>query len=158
MTVSKKQFEIFKKAFLEANYGKISLPNDLDFTKVTELKFWTYGMRGGYSSRFIFGLNESEEPYLEFISSSDYESWHKLIKANGEIIEIKNYKGQFGREVHSDIEKTKKENAQIDKYNQNLQKELIEKGLEQNFENSDFEENNVDKRVDYFGHLKNGRK
>jgi len=151
--ITKEQLKIFKRAFKKANGGKISLPNKIIFDKITEIKFWTEGMRGGYSSRFVFRLDKSKEPYLEFISSSDYSSWHKLIKANGEIIDMKNYKGQFGRAIYSDIEKTTKENSKIDEYNQKLNKELVDKGLEQNFENLDFEKNNVDKRTNYFGHL-----
>ncbi|AZJ31529.1 hypothetical protein SAMN05444344_2055 [Tenacibaculum mesophilum] len=154
MTISEEQLKIFQKAFKKANYGKISLPNKIDFDKITEIEFWTDGMRSGYSSRFIFKLNESNEPFLEFLSSSDYESWHKLIKSNGEIIDMKNYKGQFGRTVYSDVEKTERENEKIDKYNQKLHKELVDKGLEQNFDDPDFEKNNVNKRINYFGHLK----
>ncbi|MEL6559598.1 MAG: hypothetical protein AAFQ94_15510 [Bacteroidota bacterium] len=107
-------------------------------------------MRGVYSSRFIFRLNDSNEPFLEFLSSSDYQSWHKLIKSNGEIIDLENYKGQFGRTVYADVEKTAKENAKMDQFNQKLHQELVDKGLEQNLDDPDFEKNNVDKRVNYF--------
>ena len=150
MIISKEQLKIFQRAFKKANYGKISLPNKIDFDKITEIKFWTDGMRGGYSSRFIFRLNDSNEPFLEFLSSSDYQSWHKLIKSNGEIIDLENYKGQFGRTVYADVEKTAKENAKMDQFNQKLHQELVDKGLEQNLDDPDFEKNNVDKRVNYF--------
>ena len=114
MNISKEQFRIFKRAFKKANDGKISLPDDLNFDKITEIRFWTEGMRGGYASRFIFGLNEFNEPYLEFLSSNDYYSWHKLITSNGEIVDLENYKAQFGRTVYPNDEKTNLENAKID--------------------------------------------
>ena len=145
--MTSEQLNIFRKAFKNATSGYISLPKEINLEKITEIEFYSEGMRGGHKVRFFITKNEKEELYIDLFGSDDYSSFHKRIEKNGNIIDLKNYKGQFGRNIYpDDPEKTEREHSEIQKHNEELQKELIEKGLERNFENPEFEKNNVIKK------------
>ncbi|WP_405415255.1 hypothetical protein [Maribacter sp. Asnod1-A12] len=96
MNLTKEQLSVFKKAFRLANDGEISLPKKIDFEKITHIQFWTDGMRGGNSSTFVFLKNDAGEPYLEFNSSNEFMSFHKIIEQSGKITELINYTRQVG--------------------------------------------------------------
>jgi hypothetical protein len=141
------QLNVFRIAFKKATSGNISLPKQVNIEKITEIEFYSEGMRGGHKVRFFIKKNEREDFYLDLFGSDDYSSFHKRIEKDGSIIDLKNYKGQFGRKIYpDDPEKTEKEHLEIQKYNEKLQKELVEKGLERNFENPEFENENVIKK------------
>jgi|SRR5690606_4406310 len=136
MTISKEQLNIFREAFRKANDGTISLPKKVDFDKKTYIEFYTNGMRGGKSSKFIFRINQSEEPFLEFVSSNDFFSYHYLINKDGEIIELINTEREIGKVSYLDTIKYLKDgksifpansidNASTEKEQLNKKKELL---------------------------------
>lgn len=142
--MTKEQLNIFKSAFKRANYGKIAMPNRIDTSKIYDIEFYPNGMRGGYKVRFKIFKDDDQKYFLDLFGSDDNSNWHKRIEQNGNIIELESYKGQFGRTIYPDNpEKTEKEHMVIQEYNNDLQKKLIQKGLEQNFDDDLFEQNNV---------------
>ncbi|CAM4125697.1 hypothetical protein FLWE109334_11765 [Flavobacterium weaverense] len=144
LKMTSEQLIIFRKAFKIATSGFINLPKVVSLEKITEIEFYSEGMRGGHKVRFFVKKNELEEFYIDLFGSDDYSSFHKRIEKDGNIIELNNYKGQFGRTIYpDDPEKTESEHLEIQKHNSELHKELIEKGLERDFENPAFERNNV---------------
>ena len=148
--MTKEQLNIFKSAFKRANYGKISMPNRIDPLKIYEIEFYTNGMRGGYKVRFKIEKEDNQKYFLELLGSNDNSSWHKRIEQDGNIIELENYKGQFGRTIYADDpERTEKERIIIQEYNNALHQSLIEKGLERNFDDDEFEQKNVIKLKNY---------
>ena len=148
--MKKNQLNIFKKAFLKANHGEIKFPKEYHSDKINEIEFYTKGMRGGYKVRFFIKQNDTGDWYLDLFGGDDYCSWHKRINAEGEIINLENFKGEFGRPVYSeDPERTERENKEIHNNNDSVQRLLIEKGLSKNFDNPEFEKNQVIKLTNY---------
>ncbi|GAB5564125.1 MAG: hypothetical protein Wins2KO_11880 [Winogradskyella sp.] len=144
------QLNIFKANFLIANNGKVKFPEKFYPKKINEIEFYTEGMRGGYKVRFFIEQNDIGKWYLDLFGSDDYCSWHKRINHNGKIINLENYKGEFGRTIYpNDPEKTEKENKEIQDHNNGVHKLLVDKGLEFNSENPEFEKENVVKLTDY---------
>ncbi|MGV6861310.1 MAG: hypothetical protein ACWA41_06035 [Putridiphycobacter sp.] len=141
---------IFSKAFLEANDGKVKFPENFQLDKINEIEIYTDGMRGGYKVRFFIKQNNYGKWYLDLFGRNDYCSWHKRIDENGAIINLNNFKGEFGRPIYpDDPERTKREHKEIQDNNDSVHKLLIEKGLERNFNNPEFESQNVVKLTDY---------
>lgn len=131
--MDKNQLKIFAKSFREANHGKASLPKKFRFNEVNEIEFYTDGMRGGCTVRFFLKENDSGEWFLDLFGYDDYSSWHKRINQKGEITDLENFKGQFGRPVYpDDPERTEREHREIQEHNDKVRQLLIEKGLEKN--------------------------
>lgn len=126
--MTKEQLNIFRKAFKKAT--GYALPSKFDSSKVNEIEFYTNGMRGGRKFRFIINDNK-----LEYYMSTDYSSYHAIIESNGNIINLKTLENTEG--IEKEI----------------LYSELLFKGLERNFDNPEFETNNVIRRVNYGGGL-----
>lgn len=142
--MDEKQLNIFQKSFYEANYGLINFPESFIFNRINEIEFYTEGMRGGRRVRFFIKKNETGKWYLDLFASTDTNSWHKRIEHDGTIKRLENFMGEFGRPFYpDDPERTKRECDEIQKNNNNVQSILIEKGLERNFKNPEFEKQNV---------------
>jgi hypothetical protein len=142
--------EIFSEAFLKANCNVIRFPDNFHLDKINEIEFYTEGMRGGYDVRFFIKKNEVGAWYLDLFGGNDYHTWHKRITEQGEIIKLESFKGEFGRPIYpDDPERTAKEHKAIQEHNERLNKVLIAKGLTRNFDDPEFEENNVVKLTDY---------
>lgn len=122
---------IFSKAFYQANDGKVTFPKKFQFDQVNKIEFYTNGMRGGCTVRFILKQTDSGEWFLDLYAYDDYCSWHKRINEKGEITDLENYKGQFGRPIYSDDpERTAREHREIQEHNDKVYRILAEKGLE----------------------------
>jgi hypothetical protein len=148
--MTKEQLDIFKKAFLNANNGQIGFPDNFHLDKVNEIEFYTEGMRCGYKVRFLVKKNENSNWYLDLFGSDDYHSWHKRIDNNGNIYNLEMYKGEYGRVIYpEDPERTEREHKEIQLNNNLVHSLLVEKGLERNFENPEFEKENVIRLTDY---------
>jgi len=104
--IGKEKLKIFRQGFKKANNGKCSLPNRFDYNKITEFEFYTDGMRGGISSRFLFRKNLKDEYFLEFLSRTDYSSWHRIILSDGTIYGVKQHNSELGGEITLDRKKT----------------------------------------------------
>lgn len=144
------QLNIFRKSFKKATSGHISLPKRIFLEKITEIEFYSEGMRGGHKVRFFFKKNEQDEYYIELLGSDDYSSFHKRIEQDGTIIDLENFKGQYGRTIYpDDPERTALEHAEIQRHNEALHKKLIEKGLERDDNNPEFEKANVIRKCRY---------
>jgi hypothetical protein len=142
--MDKNQLNIFRSAFKRANHGKISMPKRIDVSKIYDIEFYPNGMRAGYKVRFRIIKNDNQDYLLELFGGDDHSTWHKRIDHNGNITDLDNYKGQYGRTLYpEDPERTARENKEIQDFNETLHKLLIEKGLERNFENDEFEKTNV---------------
>lgn len=142
--MDKQQLNIFKSAFKIANYRKIAMPNRIDITKIYDIEFYPNGMRNGYKVRFFIARDENQKYFLDLLGRDDNSSWHKRIEQNGTVIELDNYKEQYGTIIDpDDRERTEKEHLENKIYNDNLRKLLIKKGLERNFEDDEAESNNV---------------
>lgn len=127
------------------------MPKKIEPFKIYDIEIYPNGMRDGYSVRFKIYKNENNEYVLDLIGASDYSSWHKRIDQNGHIIDLENYKGQFGLPHYSDDpDRTLREQTEIKEYNDQLHKKLIQNGLEKNYEDEEFEKNNVIKIRQYF--------
>ena len=139
-----RQLKIFRSAFKRANDGKISMPNRIDVSKIYDIEFYPNGMRDGYKVRFRIMKGDNQDYLLELFGSDGNSTWHKRIDRNGNITDLDNYKGQYGRTIFpDDPEKTEREHKEIQDFNENLLKLLVEKGLARNFENDEFEKSNV---------------
>ena len=126
----KNQLHIFAKSFREANHQKASFPKKFQLDGINEIEFYTNGMRGGCTVRFFIRQTDSGEWFLDLFGSDDYSSWHKRINQNGEISDLENFKGQFGRPVYpDDPERTAREHSEIQDHNDKVHQILIEKGL-----------------------------
>lgn len=121
--IGKEKINIFRKAFKKANNGKCSLPNRFDFNKITEFEFYTDGMRGGISSRFIFRKSVKNEYFLEFLSKTDYSSLHRVILSDGTIYGVKQYNSELGGEIILDKKKTETLSQIITKSDDNFESE-----------------------------------
>jgi len=142
--MDKQQLNIFKSAFKRANNGKIDMPNRIDIGKIYDVEFYPNGMRNGYKVRFFIAKDEHQKYFIDLLGGDDNSSWHKRIEQNGNILELENYKGQYGKIIYADdLERTEKEHLEIKNYNDNLHKLLIKKCLERNFEDNEFESKNV---------------
>ena len=104
--IGKEKLKIFRQAYKKANNGKCSLPNRFDYNKITEFEFYTDGMRGGISSRFLFRKNLKDEYFLEFLSRTDDSSWHRIILSDGTIYGVKQHNSELGGEITLDRKKT----------------------------------------------------
>lgn len=125
------QLHIFSKAFCQANDGKVKFPKKFQFDQVNKIEFYSNGMRGGCTVRFILKQTGSGEWFLDLYAYDDYCSWHKRINQKGEIIDLENFKGQFGRPVYpDDPERTAREHQEIQDHNDKVRQILVEKGLE----------------------------
>lgn len=142
--MDKRQLDVFRAAFKRANHGKLDLPRDTEAGKIYDMECYPDGMRNGYSARFFIAQNENGEYFLELLGSSDYASWHKHIDRHGKISDLENYEGQFGRnEYPDDPERTEKERTTIQEHNDRLHRHLLQKGLEPDLDNEEFEKNHV---------------
>jgi hypothetical protein len=85
-------------------------------------------MRGGWDVSFI--IKSEQETYLDFYAIGDHYSKHKRIKSNGEIEELENFLGQFGRPIYpDDSERTEREHREIQNHNDKVYAILKAKGL-----------------------------
>lgn len=142
--MNEQQLNIFKKFFLQANSGLIHFPDDFHLDKINEIEFYTEGMRGGRKVRFFIKKDENDNWYLDLFASTDTQSWHKRIENDGTITALENFKGEFGRTIYpDDPERTKREWDEIQANNDNVASVLVSKGLEKNFEDPEFEKQNV---------------
>lgn len=120
------------------------MPNIIDVSKIYDIEFYPNGMRDGYKVRFHITKDGNQDYLVELFGNDDNSSWHKRIDHNGNITDLDNYKGQYGRTTYpGDPERTAREHKEMQDFNENLHKLLIEKGLERNFENDEFEKSNV---------------
>ncbi|WP_343635645.1 hypothetical protein [Fluviicola sp.] len=125
------QLHIFSKAFFEANYRKAKLPKKFRLDQVNEIEFYSEGMRGGCTVRFFIRKNSSGEWFMDLFGGDDYVSWHRRIHQNGEITDLENFQGRFGKPFYSDDpERTAREHREIQENNDRVHQLLIEKGLE----------------------------
>lgn len=142
--MDKEQLTRFKLAFKRANNGKLSLPNRIDTSKIYDIECYQDGMRGGYRARFFISKDDTGNYQLELFCASDYVSWHKRIDHAGNISDLDNYKGQFGWPHYpDDPERTAREHEEIRDFNAKLHQQLVEKGLEENTEDDEFEKAHV---------------
>ncbi|KAF9658479.1 hypothetical protein HBA12_14990 [Tenacibaculum mesophilum] len=142
--IGKEKLKVFRQAFKKANNGKCSLPNRFDFNKITEFEFYTDGMRGGISSRFLFRKNLKGDFFLEFASRNDYSSWHRVILSDGTIYGVKEHNSELGGVIILDKKKT-----------EILSQVLTEKEESPEIENNIFAEKlnekpEIDRRVNYW--------
>lgn len=143
--MDKHQLNLFKSAFKRANYGKISMPNRIDISKIYDIDFYPPGMmRGGCKVRFVIRKDENGHYSLELLAVTDSESWHKRIEHDGRIVDLENYISLNEVKIHEeDPEQTERERQKIRSYNESLRKELIRKGLEQDTDRPEFERDQV---------------
>lgn len=138
--MDEEQLQIFKEAFFEANDRKIRFPDRFNQHKINELEWIADDITGGGSIRFFIRQHENEEWYLDLFAGDDFSTWHKRIHADGTIEDLENFKGEFGIPVFPDDPKrTMEENQRILSHNDQVHAILLEKGLEKNFENPEFE-------------------
>jgi hypothetical protein len=138
------QLHIFKKSFKEANNGWINFPGNFRQGKINEIEFYTEGMRGCRLARFFIAKDETGKWYLDLYTITDDYSWHKRIEHDGTIKNLENFEGQFGRTFYpDDPERTKREHDEIQVNNDHVHSLLLQKGLAKNFDNPDFERENV---------------
>ncbi len=136
------QLNIFRTAFKQANYGNISMPKVVDVSKIYDIEIYPNGTRDGYKVRFRFTKDENNNYQLELVGNDDYSNWHKRIDHTGKITVLDAFK-DIGVVYPEDPERTERERNEILNFNEGLQKLLIEKGLERDFENDEFEKANV---------------
>lgn len=143
--MDKQQLTLFKSAFKRANYGKISLPNRIDTSKIYDIDFYPEGMmRGGCKIRFVIRKDENNRYSLEFLTMTDYETWHKRIEHDGRIVDLENYiLLNEADNYQEDPERMERERQRIREHNHSLMQELIRKGLEQNPDDPEFERDHV---------------
>lgn len=141
LILSNNQLDIFKKGFFEVNMEMLRFPEKIFKGKIHEVQTYKRVMRDCWNCRFYIAIDEHNNWFMELFSSNDDCSWHYLINHEGEKVKLENYKGEFGRPIYSDSQKTKLENEKIDRHNYDLNNELIAKGLEEG--NSEFESRNV---------------
>ncbi len=140
--MDREQLDLFRTAFKQANHGNLSLPNEIDISKIYDIETYPNGMRDGYSARFRFTKDDNNNYQLELVGGDDYSSWHKHIDHTGTITTLETYEVPLTI-YPEDPERTEREHKAIQDHNDRLQKLLIAKGLERNFEDEAFEKANV---------------
>lgn len=140
--MDRKQLDIFRAAFKQANYGNLSLPNEIDISKIYDIETYPNGMRDGYSARFRFTKDDSNNYQLELVGGDDYSTWHKHIDHTGTIATLDTYEVPLTI-YPEDPDRTEREHREIQDHNDRLQKLLRAKGLERSFDDEEFEKNNV---------------
>jgi hypothetical protein len=108
--------------------------------------------QSAYSKEVEARIKRVEESLGESIKTSNepirllqrMEEYNVPAVSIGNITGLDNYKGQYGRTIYpDDPERPAIEHKEIQDFNENLHKLLVERGLERNFENNEFEKSNV---------------
>lgn len=133
MFLSKDQEFIFRKSLLQSiNDDGMVLPENWELNKVYRSVYFKYENRGCRDLRFFVSYNDENSFFLDYFFITDDFSLHMRIDNNGNTIKLENYEGQFGWPVLKTEEETEIEHQRIRLHNQNVQKILISKGLEDN--------------------------
>ena len=63
--MDREQLDLFRTAFKQANHGNLSLPNEIDISKIYDIETYPNGMRDGYSARFRFTKDDNNNYQIE---------------------------------------------------------------------------------------------
>ena len=106
------------------------VPDILEADKVYESIYYREAQRGCRDLRYKLVKDSNDRFVLDYYLKTDDYATHKRIDADGNLIELENFEGQFGWPVYEDKDATEKEHQRIRAHNQMVYTILKEKGFE----------------------------
>jgi hypothetical protein len=130
MELSEAKHFFKKRLELALSDDRQPVPDILELNKVYESLYYREIQRGGRDLKCKLVKDSSDRFALDYYLKTDDYSTHKRIDADGNLVELENFEGQFGWPVYDDKVETEKEHQRIREHNQKVYAVLKDKGFE----------------------------
>jgi hypothetical protein len=130
MELSEAKYFFWERLKLALSDERQPIPGILEANKVYESVYYREVQRGCRDLKYKLVKDASDRFALDYYLKTDDYSTHKRIEADGNLVELENFEGQFGWPVYDDKAETEKEHQRIREHNQMVYAVLKDKGFE----------------------------